>query len=122
DDEEAVRELTFRAATALGVGTAADIRDYFRLAPAQVKPALAKLVADGELECVDVGGWSAPAYLYAGQTIPAARPRHGAVVPVRPVDLLSATGAAVVRFSLPHRDLHPRGQAAVRLLRVAVSA
>lgn len=70
DDEEAVRELTFRAATALGVGTEADIRDYFRLAPAQVKPALAKLVADGELECVDVGGWSAPAYLYAGQTIP----------------------------------------------------
>lgn len=70
DDEEAVRELTFRAATALGVGIEADIRDYFRLAPAQVKPALAKLVADGELECVDVGGWSAPAYLYAGQTIP----------------------------------------------------
>ena len=33
DDEEAVRELTLRAATALGVGTEADIRDYFRLAP-----------------------------------------------------------------------------------------
>ena len=31
DDDEAVRELTLRAATALGVGTEADIRDYFRL-------------------------------------------------------------------------------------------
>jgi uncharacterized protein YcaQ len=70
DDEEAVRELTLRAATALGVGTEADIRDYFRLAPLQVKPAIAKLVADGELELVEVDGWNAPAYLRAGQTIP----------------------------------------------------
>ena len=43
DDDEAVRELTLRAATALGVGTEADIRDYFRLAAQQVKPAIAKL-------------------------------------------------------------------------------
>jgi uncharacterized protein YcaQ len=52
------------------VGTEADIRDYFRLAPLQVKPAIAKLVADGELELVEVDGWNAPAYLRAGQTIP----------------------------------------------------
>ena len=70
DEDDAVRELTLRAATALGVGTEADIRDYFRLAAGQVKPAIAKLVADGELEPVDVDGWSAPAYLVAGQTIP----------------------------------------------------
>ncbi len=67
---DAVRELTLRAATALGVATEADIRDYFRLAAGQVKPAIAKLVADGELERVDVEGWSNPAYLAAGQTIP----------------------------------------------------
>jgi uncharacterized protein len=70
DDDEAVRELTLRAATALGVGTETDIRDYFRLAPKQAKPAIAKLVADGELEPVDVDGWTAPAYLRAGQRIP----------------------------------------------------
>ncbi len=70
DDDEAIRELTLRAATALGVGTEADIRDYFRLGAAQFKPALAKLVADGELERVDVDGWSAPAYLRAGQIVP----------------------------------------------------
>jgi uncharacterized protein len=70
DDDEAVRELTLRAANSLGVATEADIRDYFRLAPGQSKPAIAKLVADGELEPVDVDGWSAPAYLVAGQTIP----------------------------------------------------
>jgi uncharacterized protein YcaQ len=70
DDEEAVRELTLRAATALGVGTETDIRDYFRLSPKLSKPAIAKLVADGELEQVEVDGWAAPAYLRAGQTIP----------------------------------------------------
>jgi uncharacterized protein len=70
DDDEAVRELTLRAATALGVGTEADIRDYFRLSPKLVKPAIAKLVADGELEPVDVDGWTAPAYLRAGQIVP----------------------------------------------------
>jgi uncharacterized protein YcaQ len=67
-DDEAIRELTLRAATALGIGTEADIRDYFRLGAKQVKPAIAKLVADGELEPVDING--APAYLRAGQTVP----------------------------------------------------
>jgi hypothetical protein len=70
DDAEAIRELTVRAATALGVGTEADIRDYFRLSAQQVKPAIAELVADGEIEAVSVDGWSAPAYLPAGRSVP----------------------------------------------------
>ncbi|OMC00008.1 hypothetical protein A5733_04750, partial [Mycobacterium sp. NS-7484] len=70
DDEEAVRELALRAATALGIGTEADIRDYFRMSARQVKPAIAKLVADGELEPVEVEGWATPAYLRAGQNLP----------------------------------------------------
>ncbi|WP_077089978.1 winged helix-turn-helix domain-containing protein [Mycobacterium rhizamassiliense] len=70
DDDEAIRELTLRAATALGVATEADIRDYFRLSAQQAKPAVAALVAAGEIEPVSVDGWSAPAYLRAGQTVP----------------------------------------------------
>ncbi|WAJ47004.1 winged helix DNA-binding domain-containing protein [Mycobacterium sp. Aquia_216] len=70
DDAEAIRELTLRAATALGVGTEADLRDYFRLAAQQVKPAVAELVAAGAIEPVSVDGWSAPAYLRAGQSVP----------------------------------------------------
>ncbi|KLO30084.1 hypothetical protein ABW16_07445 [Mycolicibacter heraklionensis] len=70
DDDEAVQELVRRAAGALGVGTEADLRDYFRLSAAQVKPAIAKLVADGELEPVQVDGWNAAAYLRSGQSIP----------------------------------------------------
>ncbi len=72
DDAQAVRELTLRAAGALGLATEADIRDYFRLAAGQVKPALAQLVSEGELEQVQVEGWPAPAYLRAGQTVPRA--------------------------------------------------
>ncbi|MGE0218487.1 winged helix-turn-helix domain-containing protein [Mycolicibacterium sp.] len=69
-EADAVRELVLRAATALGVGTEADLRDYFRLGARQVKPAIAELVAAGELEPVDVDGWAAPAYLRAGQIVP----------------------------------------------------
>jgi uncharacterized protein YcaQ len=70
DDAEAVRELVLRAAGALGVATEPDLRDYFRLNPKQSKPAVAALVASGELEEVEVDGWAAPAYLPAGQTVP----------------------------------------------------
>jgi uncharacterized protein YcaQ len=70
DDDEAVRELTLRAATALGVATEADLRDYFRLSVQQVKPAIADLLAAGEIERIDVDSWSAPAYLRAGRTVP----------------------------------------------------
>jgi uncharacterized protein YcaQ len=72
DDDEALRELTLRAAGALGVATETDIRDYFRLAAGQVKPVLAHLVSEGELEQVEVADWGAPGYLRTGQTVPRA--------------------------------------------------
>ena len=98
DDDEAIRELTLRAATALGVGTEADIRDYFRLSAQQVKPAIAELVAAGEIERGRrrrlVG-----ARVSAGRPDGAsAGPRHRAAVSVRPVDLLPAPGGAAVQF------------------------
>lgn len=70
DEAEAVRELMLRAATSLGVATEADLRDYFRLGARQVKPAIAGLLAGGEIEQVEVDGWSATAYLRAGQIVP----------------------------------------------------
>lgn len=69
-DADAVRELVLRSATALGVATETDIRDYFRLGAGQAKPVIADLVAEGELEAVEVDGWPAPAYLRAGQVVP----------------------------------------------------
>ncbi|WP_059020473.1 crosslink repair DNA glycosylase YcaQ family protein [Mycobacterium sp. M26] len=85
DDAEALRELTLRAATALGVGTEADIRDYFRLRPAEVKPALAQLVTEGELEQVEVAGWQAPGYLRSGLTVPRAERGTALLCPFDPL-------------------------------------
>lgn len=72
DDADAHRALTLRAATALGVATEADIRDYFRLRPAEVGPALADLVHRRDIDMVEVEGWAQPAYLRSGQTVPRA--------------------------------------------------
>jgi uncharacterized protein len=69
-DADAIRQLVLRSATALGVATEPDIRDYFRLGAGQAKPVIADLVAEGELEAVEVDGWTAPAYLRAGQVVP----------------------------------------------------
>ncbi|WP_194824288.1 winged helix-turn-helix domain-containing protein [Nocardia sp. XZ_19_231] len=69
-EEDAVRELIRRAGRALGIGTEADLRDYYRLARRQSAPAIADLVDAGELVPVDVDGWDAPAYLHPEAATP----------------------------------------------------
>jgi uncharacterized protein YcaQ len=61
--EEARRELLRRAARAHGVGTAADLADYYRMPIGEARPRLAELVAAGELREARVEGWREPAYL-----------------------------------------------------------
>ncbi|WP_216896450.1 winged helix-turn-helix domain-containing protein [Nocardia alni] len=70
EEGEAVRELVRRSATALGVGTEADLRDYYRLHRRQTEPAIADLVDAGELEPVLVDGWDKPAYLHTAARTP----------------------------------------------------
>jgi uncharacterized protein len=67
---EAAAELTLLAARALGVGTAADLADYYRLPTADTRAALAELVAAGLLQQVAVEGWAKPAYLLPGTRVP----------------------------------------------------
>jgi uncharacterized protein YcaQ len=67
---EAALELTLLAARHLGVATAADLADYYRLPSAQAKAALAEAVAAGLLRQVTVAGWDRPAYLLPGTRVP----------------------------------------------------
>ena len=59
----AQRELLRIASRAMGVATATDLRDYFRLPVADTKARLAELVEAGDLLPVTVEGWAQPAYL-----------------------------------------------------------
>ncbi|MFL6021898.1 MAG: winged helix-turn-helix domain-containing protein [Marmoricola sp.] len=68
--QEAHRELVRRAAISHGVGTEQDLRDYYRMRPAESKPAVAALVEEGELVPVHVEGWSRPGYLHAQARLP----------------------------------------------------
>lgn len=61
--EDAHRELLRISARALGVATASDLRDYFRLKPADAAPRLRELVEAGLLLPARVEGWTQPAYL-----------------------------------------------------------
>lgn len=69
-EEDAHRELTRIAAHALGIATAADLRDYFRL-PAKGFDARVQELADlGEIEPASVKGWKQPAYLARDAKLP----------------------------------------------------
>jgi uncharacterized protein len=68
--EEAERELVRRAGRAHGVGTAADLADYYRMSVRATRPRLAELVESGALAEVRVEGWREPAYLDTAARIP----------------------------------------------------
>jgi uncharacterized protein YcaQ len=80
DEREAVRHLLRRAIAALGVATAPEAVDYFRLVLRDCRPALADLLDAGEVVPVAVEGWTAtalalPAAL-AAPPAPPAPPAH----------------------------------------------
>lgn len=56
-EAEAHRQLIEQSARALGIATAGELRDYFRLAPQEAHAAIAMLVEEGVLILATVPGW-----------------------------------------------------------------
>ncbi|WP_214510821.1 winged helix-turn-helix domain-containing protein [Pseudomonas brassicacearum] len=70
DEAQAQRALLLHAADALGIATEKDLRDYFRLAPADSRGRLAELEEAGELLRCQVQGWKQPAWCRPAAKIP----------------------------------------------------
>lgn len=68
--DEALTELLLEAAASLGVGTADDIADYYRIKLPAARPLLRRLVEDEKLEEVEVKGWDKPAYVHPDAVLP----------------------------------------------------
>lgn len=70
DRDASYRELLLAAANAMGVATADDLADYYRLGITAARAVLDDLVRTGELEPVEVTGWDREAYLTVGARLP----------------------------------------------------
>jgi len=67
---DAKRALLALAARSHGIGTVADLADYYRISVRSGRIALAELVEEGEVTQVRVRGWKEPAFLHKDARIP----------------------------------------------------
>jgi uncharacterized protein YcaQ len=63
--EESHREMMRIAVNAHGVGTVADLADYYRIKKADAKARLSELVEEGDVQRVSVEGWSQDEEVFA---------------------------------------------------------
>ncbi|MGO2113228.1 MAG: winged helix-turn-helix domain-containing protein [Pseudoclavibacter sp.] len=90
DADDARRELVRRAAIALGVATAGDLADYFRIPVTTAKTAIDELESSGELVPVAVEGWNRgarplPAWRHRDARLPRRIDRTALLSPFDPV-------------------------------------
>jgi uncharacterized protein YcaQ len=83
--EDAQRELLALAVRHHGVGTLADITDYYRQKATKARPLLADLIKTGEVEEVEVEGWEGPVYANPEATIPRRVQGRALLCPFDPV-------------------------------------
>ena len=84
-EDEAHRRLIARSARALGVATASDLRDYFRLQPEPARAAIDALVEAKALLPSHIEGWRQLSYLHADATGPRTVDASALVAPFDPL-------------------------------------
>jgi uncharacterized protein YcaQ len=68
--EEAQSVLLLEASRSLGVATADDLADYYRIRMPQARPLIEKLASEGRIVAVDVEGWDRPGFLHPEAVLP----------------------------------------------------
>ena len=84
-ESDAQRDLLVLAARYHGVGTAADLADYFRISPREARPLIADLVEAGRLVSANVEGWRDPAFLHPDAKCPRTVSARALLSPFDPV-------------------------------------
>ncbi len=72
-EDDANREMLLLSAKHHGIGTLADLADYYRIKMPKARPVMAELVAAGEIEEIGVEGWDSPAYKLPDTDVPTQR-------------------------------------------------
>ncbi len=85
DERDAQRILIERAAQALGIATAQDLRDYFRLGPSEARQAVDSLLEAGVLIPVEALGWAHLAYLHRDARTPRRLSARALLAPFDPL-------------------------------------
>ncbi len=83
--EDAQRRLLELASEALGIATAQDLADYFRLKMKDARPRIAELVEEGVLLAARVEGWDQDAYFHAASKTPRKMEHRTLLSPFDPV-------------------------------------
>ena len=81
------------------IATEPDLRDYYRLPPAESRAAVAELVDAGELHPVTVAGWDAPAYAAPDARTPRRVPGRALLAPFDPLIWFRPRAERIFDFS-----------------------
>jgi uncharacterized protein YcaQ len=68
--EEAQSVLLLEASRSLGVATADDLADYYRIRMPQARPLIERLASEGRIVAVEVEGWDRPGFLHPEAVLP----------------------------------------------------
>jgi uncharacterized protein len=85
DEVIARRRLLKQAVRHHGIGTVADIADYYRIKNQIASPLLADMASAGELDEVEVSGWKGPVYMDPGARVPRSIEGLAVLCPFDPV-------------------------------------